>query len=320
MKTASTIAATTALICTALTPLARAEETAYPAKSVELIVPYAAGGGVGAMARVFATEAAALSGQPWVVINREGGGGMVGFSSLARAKPDGYTAVFSPASPLTNLPFLSASMPYQREQFEPVCQVFENVFAIVVLPNSPIHSLRDLVARAKAKPGSLAYGHAGQGSIPHLSVAAIEKHAQVKFNAIPYRGDAPAMLGLLGGAVEFSAIGISSLGGQDLRVLAVLSDQKHPALPDIPTVTQLGYPAISPGLNGVFVPASTPRAVRERLDGWCKAVTASAAFKDGAKKLSQTPQYLSAAAFKARIDGTYKANATLIPALHLDKP
>ncbi len=294
-------------------------QDAFPSRPIELIVPYALGGGVGAMARAFAMEASAQTGQTWVVTPREGGGGIVGFSALARAKADGYTVVFSPASPLTNSPFVVSKMPFQAEQIEPVCQVFENVFAIVVPEASPVRSLADLVARARARPGAVPYGHAGQASIPHLSVAAVERHAQVRFNPIAYRGDAPALTDLLGGSIDFAALGLSTIGGKNLRVLAVFADRPHPAQPDAPTITSLGYPSVSPGLNGLYVPAGTPRAVVDRIEGICKAVVASAGFRDSAGKLGQLPQYLDATPFKARIAATYKAHESLVPDLKIEK-
>lgn len=291
----------------------------FPSKPIELIVPYAAGGGVAAMARAFAAEASAQSGQTWVVHNREGGGGIVGFAALARARPDGYTVVFSPASPLTNSPFVVSKMPFQAEQIEPVCQVFENVFAIVVAESSPIRTLPDLVARAKARPGTVSYGHAGPGSIPHLSVAAVERHSQLQFNAIAYRGDAPALTDLLGGTLDFAALGLSTIGGKPLRVLAVFADQPQPAQPNAPTITSFGYPSVSPGLNGLYVPAGTPRPVMDRIEAICKAVAQGAAFRDAAGKMGQLPQWLPAAPFKARIAATYKAHEALVPDLKLDK-
>src|SRR5690606_9267224 len=111
---------------------------AYPTKTVEVIMPYAAGGGVDAMARAFSREASRISGQQWVVNNRPGGGGTIGFAALANATPDGYTVVFAPASALTNAPFLIKKMAFRSEQIEPVCQVFENVFAIAVKNDSPV--------------------------------------------------------------------------------------------------------------------------------------------------------------------------------------
>ncbi len=292
---------------------------AFPARPVEIILPYAAGGGVDAMARSFAVEAGRDTGQQWVVANREGAGGVVGFSALARAKPDGYTVVFSPASPMTNSPFLNSSMPFTNAQIEPVCQVFENVFAIAVKEDSPIRSVTDLLARAQVNPGGVSYGHAGPGSVPHLSMAAIERATRVKFNPIAYRGDGPMVADTLGGTLNFSVPAISSIAGKKLRVLAVLAEQRQPSMPDVPSIAELGYPAISPGLNGLYVPAGTPKPVVARIEAVCRQVTASAAYTESAKTLLQVPRFLSASQFKARIAATYKVHASLVPDLHLEK-
>lgn len=291
----------------------------YPNRPVEVIVPYSTGGGVSAMARVFAAEAAKLSQQQWIVLNREGAGGIVGFTAIARAKPDGYTMGFAPASPMTNSPFINDAMPFKNEEIEPVCQIFENVFAVVVSESSPIESFGDLMERAKAASGTLSYGHAGPASIPHLSMAAIEKDADVKFNGIPYRGDGQLLVDVMGGTLDFAVPAISSLAGKNLRVLAVLSDKEHPAMPDEPTIAELGYTAISPGLNGLYVPAGTPAAVVQRIEQMCEQVVGSPAFAQGIAGLMQTPDYLPAAEFKARLDETYRIHADLVGGLNLDK-
>lgn len=292
---------------------------AYPAHPVEIILPYSAGGGVDAMARAFAREAARDTSQQWVVNNREGAGGVVGFTALARAKPDGKVIMFSPASPLTNSPFVNSNLPFKASEIEPVCQVFENVFAIAVREESPIRSLTELLARGQANPGGVSYGHAGPASVPHLSMAAIERATRVKFNAIAYRGDGPMMTDIMGGTLDFSVPAISSIGGKKLRVLAVLAEKRQPALPDAPSIAELGYPVISPGLNGLYVPVGTPKAIVSQLEGICRKVTGAAAFIDSAKGLLQVPQFLPAAQFKARIAATYKTHATLVPDLKLEK-
>ena len=292
---------------------------AYPAHPVEIILPYSAGGGVDAMARAFAREAARDTSQQWVVNNREGAGGVVGFTALARAKPDGKVIMFSPASPLTNSPFVNPNLPFKASEIEPVCQVFENVFAIAVREESPIRSLTELLARGQANPGGVSYGHAGPASVPHLSMAAIERATKIKFNAIAYRGDGPMMTDIMGGTLDFSVPAISSIGGKKLRVLAVLAEKRQPALPDAPSIAELGYPVISPGLNGLYVPAGTPKAVVSQLEGICRKVTGSAGFIDSAKGLLQVPRFLPAAQFKARIAATYKTHATLVPDLKLEK-
>ncbi len=297
---------------------AQAQEK-FPSRNVEVILPYAAGGGVDAMGRAFAREASRLTGQSWVVVNRDGGAGIVGFAALTKANPDGHTVVFSPASALTNAPFLNRSMPFRNDQIEPVCQVFENVFTITVRPDSPIKSMQELVARATAEPGKLSYGHAGAGSVPHMGVAAVEKALGIKFNGIPYRGDGPMLPQLMGGQLDFGAPAISSIGGKGMRVLAVLSDKRHPALPDVPALTDLGYPAVTPGLNGVYAPTGTPKAVLDQLQGICQKVLESDEFKKSAQTLQQTPVYLSGAQFKARIEKTYRTHAELVPELNLEK-
>ena len=304
------------LLCAAT--LASAQDKPAP-RQVEVILPYAAGGGVDAMGRAFAREAARLTGQTWVVVNRDGAAGNIGFAALARAPADGATLVFSPASPMTNSPFLVKAMPFRNEQIEAVCQVFENVFTIAVRADSPIKSMQDLITRAKAAPGTLSYGHAGNGSVPHLGVAAVAKALGVQFNGIPFRGDAAALPQLIGGQLDFAAPAISSIVGKGLRVLAVLAEQRHPALPDTPSLTELGYPAVTPGLNGIYAPAGTPPATLAQLQGLCQKVLEADGFKQSAQALQQVPAYLPSAAFKARIQATYRTHAELVPDLKLEQ-
>ena len=291
----------------------------YPDRPVDLIVPYAAGGGVGAMARVFAMEATQLSGQQWIVHNREGAGGVVGFNAIARAEPNGYTVGFSPASPMTNAPFVNTSMPIKNEDILPVCQVFENVFAIAVVKDSPIKTLDELLQKARDKPGSVSYGHAGLASVPHLSMAALEQSAKVKFADIPYRGDAPAVVDALGGNLDFVTPAIATLAGKDLRVLAVLADKRHQSMPDAPSLKELGYPTISPGLNGLYVPKNTPVAVVEKLESLCEQVVNSPSFAQHIEGLLQVPEYLSTHNFQQRIADTYQVHAELMPTLEFEK-
>lgn len=305
------------LTTVAMTQAYAQDASVYPQEGVEVIVPYSAGGGVGAMARVFAQQAQALTGRNWVVTYREGAGGVVGFAALAHAKATGYTVMFSPASPLTNSPFVVAKLPFKSAQIEPVCQIFENVFSVAVRENSPINSFDELIANAKTKPGAVSYSHAGRASVPHLSLAAIERDSGVKFNAIAYRGDAPAIQDAMSGVVDFSAPAISSLPGKSLKVLVVLSERRHPAYPDVPSIKELGYRVISPGLNGLYVPTGTPRPVVERLAAICKQVTESPAFAQSAKNLFQVPAYLPASQFRERIALTYKVHETLVPDMNL---
>lgn len=288
-------------------------------RTVEVILPYAAGGGVDAMGRAFTREAGRITGGNWVLMNKDGAAGMLGFAALTNAAPDGHTLVFSPASPLVIAPYVAKSMPFKPDRVEPVCQVFENVFAIAVKADSPIQSMQDLVARAKAQPGKLSYGHAGTGSVPHLSAASIEKSLGIKFNPIPYRGDGAMLPQLMGGQFDFGVPALSSIGGKGLRVLAVMADQRHPGAPDAPTLAQLGYPSVVPGLNGLYAPVGTPKPVLDQLQGICQQVTESAEFRKAATALQQTPAYLPAAVFKERLAKVSRENAELVPTMSMDK-
>lgn len=305
------------LVCAA--PVTAWTQEKLAPRNVEVVLPYAAGGGVDAMGRAFAREAGRLTGNQWVVVNKDGASGMLGFAALANAPADGGTVVFSPASPLVITPYVVKTVPFKVEKIEPVCQVFENVFAITVKADSPIRSMQDLVERAKAAPGKLSYGHAGTGSVPHLSVASIEKALGIKFNPIPYRGDGGMLPQLMGGQLDFGVPAISSITGKGLRVLAVMSDKPHPGAPDAPTLAQLGYPPVVPGLNGLYVPQGTPKAVVDQLQGVCQKVTESEEFRKTAHTLQQATAYLPAAAFKARLDKVARENAELIPSIGLEK-
>ena len=294
-------------------------QDAYPAKNIELILPYAAGGGVDAMARAFAREASRLTQSPWTVVNRDGAAGLVGFTALANSNADGYTLVFSPASPLVISPWVTRTMPFRTERITPVCQVFENVFTIAVRTESPIRSVPELIALARSNPGKLSYGHAGTGSVPHLSIAALEKSLGVRFNPVPYRGDGQMIPQLMAGELDFGTPAISSIGGKPMRLLAVLADKRQPGAPDVPAITQLGLPPVTPGLNGIYAPTGTPPAVLEKLQSVCQRVTESEDFRKSAQTLQQVPAWLSAAQFRQRIDETARTNGELIPAMNLEK-
>jgi tripartite-type tricarboxylate transporter receptor subunit TctC len=141
----------------------------------------------------------------------------------------------------------------------------------------------------------------------------------VKFNPIAYRGDAPMLPQLMGGELDFGAPALSSIAGKNLRVLAVLSDKRSPAAPDAPTVTQLGFPPVTPGLNGLYAPAGIPKPLVEQLQAICQKVLESEGFNKSAQGMQQLPAYLPAAQFKARLERTYKMHSDLVPDLQLEK-
>ena len=289
----------------------------YPSQPVTAIVPFTAGGGVDILARVLATEFGRLLGQPFVVVNRDGAAGTIGFTQLAQAKPDGYTISISPATPMTNTPHLMRNLSYTFDSIVPVCSCFDNEFAVLVNQASPYRTLKELIDDAKSKPGKLSWGSVGYGSIPHLSGAALTKAAGVDVNNIPYRGDAQMLPNLISGELTFGVGALSSIAGRGLRPLAVFSDKRHPGAPDVATVIEQGYPNVPPGFNGVFAVKGTPDAVLDTLEKTCEQVVRSDTYRAQLEKLNQTPNFEGRADFARKLRADFEFKGRLVKELEL---
>lgn len=288
------------LLCGALALLGVMPSVAqeqFPNRPVQLIMPFGPGGS-DAMFRAFAASMSNVVKQQFVVINREGASGRIGTTQVASARPDGYTLLVGPTTPITNLPYTMKDLPYQFDSFDFVCQVFVNPFTITVRNDSPYKSLKDILDAARANPGKLNYGHAGVFTGPHINVETLSKQAGVKMQDLAFRGDAAMLLRLLGGDLDF---GVNSTGAistrPDVRPIAVFWDRRHPALPNVPTVTELGYPSSPPGYQGVFAPKGTPRAVIEMLEKSCEVATQDETLKGHATRQGVPLVYLKSADF-----------------------
>lgn len=292
----------------------------YPSRTVEVIIPFAAGGGVDLIGRAVSASIAEQFGQPVVVQNRDGAGGTLGFGALAAAGPDGYTLGFGPSTPIANAPYLVKGVRYNPESFDYICQVFENVFSIAVGPNSPYKTAKDLFAAGQDK--ALNFGHAGLGSIPHLSVENLADALKVKVQHLPFRGDGAMLPVLMKGDLDFAAPAISSIRGNDqIRPLVVFSDKRHPAYPDVPTAGELGVKtSVPPGQNGLYAPRGLPAEIKAALEQACaKAVKA-----DGVLKVTgntgQSVAYLTGQQFHDQTVADYKFKGELIKRLGLATP
>lgn len=290
---------------------------AYPARPVQVVVSFPAGGSVDIMARHLVNGISGLLGQSFVVVNRDGASGTIGFGSVASAKPDGYTLAAGPTTPITNAPHLMKGVPYGLDSFEYVCQAFENWFLIAVRADSPLRSINDLIAEAKAHPGKLTYGHSGVGTVPHLATADFAQRAGIELTHTPYRGEAPMLPDLIGGRLSFGATSLLAMVGRNLRVLAMYSDRRHPAFPDAPALTEFGVPPLPPGLNGLYAPKGTPPEVVRTLETACETVTRSEAYRAAAQKLHQPVVFLTGAAFAKRAAEDYRIKADLVKVLKL---
>jgi tripartite-type tricarboxylate transporter receptor subunit TctC len=307
-----------ALLATA-TPAALAQP--FPSKPVQVIVPFAPGGGLDLNARAFAKSLSEVLGQPVAVDNRAGAAGAIGLQAVAQAAPDGHVLAFTPAVSLTSEPHRVKSIAYGLESFRYVCQVFDNIFAVVVPGDSPYRSVADLIEDARRRPGAVAYGTSGTGSIPHLGTADIEAAAKVELAHVPYKGDAPMLQDLIGGRLGFGAMLASSIGPQlqagQLRLLAVYDERRHPGFPDVPTLRESGIPVVQASFGGVLAPAGTPPEVVAVLEGACDRAIRSPGYQEWARRANQVVRFEGGAGFERRIREDSRAKAATIRRLGL---
>ena len=225
----------------ALASPALAQE-AFPSRPLQFVLPYPPGNAIDLLVRALAAEMSPLLRQSVVVINRDGAAGAVGSVSVARAAADGYTVLFVPALVASVLPVTQASSGLRVDSFRPVCQVFNNSMALVVKPDSPIHSLADLQAAARAQPGRLTYGTLGVTSIPHLAMEQWAGAAGVEFTHVPFRADAAVMTEVITGRLDVGSIVLGSAAGRnDVRILAVFDSERHPDFPDSATSNRANH-------------------------------------------------------------------------------
>ena len=289
----------------------------FPAKPVQLILPFGPGGS-DAMFRAFAQSMTNVMGQQFIVVNREGATGRIGASLVASAKPDGYTLLVGPTTPIANLPYMMKDLPYQYDSFEHVCQVFVNPFTLTTKADSRFKTLKDVIDFAKANPGKLNYGHAGIFTGAHINVETLQKQAGISMQQIPFRGDAAILTNLLGGQTELAVNSTGAISTRpDVRPLAVFWDRRHPALPDTPSVTELGFPSSPPGFQGVFAPKGTPKPVIEALEKACEGAMRDTTLKGFADKQGVPLVFLTGAQFTQASRADYELKGRIFKELNL---
>jgi tripartite-type tricarboxylate transporter receptor subunit TctC len=269
-----------------ITSAAHAQQAAWPQQTIRIVVPQPAGGGTDALARAIAEKLQPVFGQAIVVENRAGAGGNIGTEQVARAKPDGYTLLLTNNTHVTNVSFF-AKLPYEPvKDFEPISIVGSVPFVLGVNASSPYKTVKDLIDAAKAKPGALAYASGGPGTPHQLAAELLKSMTGTDFIHVPYKGSAPAMVGLLGNEVAMSISAINSMlphiRSGKVRALAVAPAQRTALLPGVPTIAE-AVPL--PGYEidiwyGVLAPAGTPKAIVERLNQEINKVMRDAGVRD----------------------------------------
>jgi tripartite-type tricarboxylate transporter receptor subunit TctC len=279
-----------------------AAKALYPERTVRLVVPFAPGGGTDVVARTLAQEMARDLGVSVVIENRPGAGTIIGTQAVAASAADGYTLLMGTFSHAVNSS-LSTNLPYDpHKDFAAVALIARSFNLVVVNPKSPLQSIADLIAAAKANPDKLYYGTFGVGTSAHLAGELFKDMAKVNLTAVPYTGAAPAITDLIGGQIEVMFTTVASAAslvesGQ-LRAIAVTSVERSPAFPQLPTVAEAGVPGYAAeSWYGLFAPAGTPADVIDRLNKSAALAVRSEAFKrlganEGLVMITRPPEEL----------------------------
>jgi tripartite-type tricarboxylate transporter receptor subunit TctC len=276
------------LLAAALALCLAAHAQDYPSKPVKIIVPTPPGGGPDVLARVVADKLWEKWGQAVIVENRAGAAGNIGMEAASKAAPDGYTLVFTPQPALVINKSLYAKLNHDPDAFEPISVVTAVPMVLVVHPKVAVQTVQQLIAYAKANPDRLNYASGGSGSTPHLAGEFFKSTTGVRIVHVPYKGNAPAVGDLLGGQVDMMMLDLGSVlqharAGR-LRALAVLTEKRNPALPDVPAMSELlpGF-VVSPWW-GMVAPPKTPAAITEKVSA---AVAEVLKQPDVAKRLTE---------------------------------
>ena len=290
------------MLCAGLAALlsaGAASAQAYPTRQVRMILPFPPGGPTDLLGRAVAQKLGEQLGQTVVADNRPGAGGNLGIELAAKSPPDGYTIVLV-SSVIAIAPSLYPKLNYEQKDLAPISLIAEIRNVLVVHPSVPAKSLKELIQVARANPGKLSYGSGGVGTTTHLTPELIMNLTGTKMVHIPYKGSGLALIGLIGGQVDVLIMAVPAAAGQvkagKVRALGVFSTERAPALPDVPTVKELGYENFIVRLwYGILAPAGTPANLIARLNAELTKALTSTDLKErlltaGIEPLTSTPE------------------------------
>ena len=290
--------------CALCLGIAAAHAQRYPVKPVRVIVPFAPGSPIEVPARTVGQKIAESMGQAFVIDNRAGAGGLIGYEIAAKSLPDGYTIVMATVAFVTTSTIYSA-LPYDpAESFTPVTRFASVPYILVVAPQLPVASVRELVELARSRPGKLNYGTPGNGTAQHLMTELLKQQAGIDLVHIPYKSGAGAVTAILGGEAQLFFAGlpvaIPHMKAGRLRALAVTTPKRFPTVPEVPTIIEAGWPALEVDQwHAIIAPARLPRPLVERLNGEIVKVlgvpeVARVLLANGAEANPSTPAELQA--------------------------
>ncbi|TDF66861.1 tripartite tricarboxylate transporter substrate binding protein [Cupriavidus sp. L7L] len=302
-----------------LLPGSRALASAYPERPITFICPWPVGGTADQSMRALCQVAGGILKQSIVVENRAGASGMIGTKALARATPDGYTIGQIPIS-VTRFAQLGMLQLDPRTELTYLARTSGQTFGIAVPTNSRYKTLQDVVAAAKANPGTVTYAHAGIGGATHVGMEQFALAAGVQFNAVAYKGGAAALQDVLAGQVELLADSSSwapHVEAGKLRLLATWGEQRASRFKDTPTLKELGYNVVVEAPNGIGAPKGLPPAIEKTLRDAFRAAVASNEFKQVAARLDAPLMYLDGPDYKKYVASVYAQETELIKRLKL---
>jgi tripartite-type tricarboxylate transporter receptor subunit TctC len=294
-----------AAACLMAVPIVAAAQP-YPSRPIHLVVGFPPGGINDIVARIVGQKMSEGLGQAVVVENRAGAGGTIGADWVSKGKPDGYTLLLGSVSNLAMAPSLYRSLPYDpTKDFTPVGLVAAAPNIMVVHPDFPVHSVKDMITLAKQKPGTINYASAGVGTSNHLTVELLKVMAEIDIVHVPYRGDGPAIAAVLAGQVPMMfptlPVALPYVKSGKLRAVAVSSASRSPLLPEVPTVAESGgLPEFAVSIwVGIVAPPGTPKEIVDRLNAEIRKVVAMPDIREhlealGADPASGTPEQFSA--------------------------
>jgi tripartite-type tricarboxylate transporter receptor subunit TctC len=276
---------------------ASAQAAAWPAKPVKLILPYAPGGATDLIGRPWAEKLGQAFGQPFVIENRGGASGAIGTEAVAKAAPDGHTFLLTPSAPFTILPILRQTPYDPLTSFTPVARVGDLISGFVIHPSVGVKTFKEMIDYAKKNPGKLSFGSAGLGTSTHMRVEMLKFRAGVDILHVPYRGSADSLNDLLAGSIQMmnEINPLPHVRAGKLILLNVNSPKRSPEWPDIPTLTELGFPDSDvPSWYSIQAPAGTPADIVQKFNAKVTEIAKTADMQAGMTKLSvelpvQTP-------------------------------
>lgn len=309
------------IICIAaafvLSPFVSWAADEYPTKPIQLICPYGAGGVADVVARLIADKMTEHVGKQVIVVNKPGGGTAIGTGFVAASKPDGYTMLINMTGGFIVTPLITPNLPYKMTDFTPIGKMVVAGYAILINKDVPAKTLKEFIGYVKKNPKSLSYGSPGVGTIDHLAMELFNIEAQMGLPHIPYASQLPVLTALMGNHVQ-AAVGTTSISlpyikaGQ-IRVLAVLSEQRDSLLPEVPTSSEQGFPELVASVyNVLYVPSKTPARIVKKLEGALEKTLHDKELHENFKELNLKIDFLNSHDTQIFLDSEVKKWAAVV--------